>query len=96
MLIRNAAATDPDMAALRDEADRARLTRMERNARDLYERGGVREGVTFEQARDVLWIYSSPELYELLVLQRAWPLERYGRFVADAMAAAIQSPAANP
>lgn len=37
---------------------------------------------------DVLWTHSSAELYELLV-RRGWTPERYGRFVADAMIAAI-------
>jgi hypothetical protein len=62
---------------------------MEHNARHLYDRGDLREGLTLGQARDVMWAYSSPELYELLVLRRRWPLERYGRFVAQAMIAAL-------
>jgi len=44
---------------------------------------------TLEQARDVLWTCSSPELYDLLVLRRGWSLERYGRFIADSMIAAL-------
>jgi len=39
-----------------------------------------------------MWTYSSPELYELLVLTRGWPLERYGAFIADAMIAALLPP----
>ncbi len=89
LLIRTAAATDPEMAALLQEADDARLARMEHNARRLYDRGELREGVSLDQARDILWTYSSAELYELLVLQRGWPLERYGRFVAEGMIAAL-------
>jgi AcrR family transcriptional regulator len=89
LLIRTAAGVDPDMGALRDDLDRARLARMEVNARALFERGDFREGITLERARDVLWAYSSPELYELLVLRQGWPLENYGRFVADAMIAAL-------
>jgi AcrR family transcriptional regulator len=89
LLIRAAAAADPEMTTLLDETDDARLNRMEHNARMLYERGALREGVTLEQARDVLWLYSSHELYELLVLRRRWSLERYGQFVADEMIAAL-------
>jgi hypothetical protein len=37
----------------------------------------------------VLWTYSSPELYELLVIRRGWSVERYGRFIADSMIAAL-------
>jgi hypothetical protein len=43
---------------------------------------------------DILWTYSSPELYELLVLRRGWTAERYGRFAAQAMTAALLQPAA--
>ena len=89
LLLRTAAATDSEMATLLQEVDDARLTRMEHNARRLHDRGELRDGVTLAQARDVLWTYSSPELYELLVLRRGWALERYGRFIAEAMIAAL-------
>lgn len=94
LLIRSAAATDPEMRALQGEVDNARLARMEHNAHRLYDRGDLRGGITLSEARDVLWVYSSPELYELLVLRRTWPLERYGRFVAQGMIVALLPPAA--
>jgi hypothetical protein len=40
-------------------------------------------------AADVLWTYSSPELYELLVLKRGWAVTRYGSFVGESIAAAV-------
>jgi AcrR family transcriptional regulator len=92
LLLRTAAAADPEVAGLLEELNRARLARMEHNARELFERGDFREGITLEHARDVLWAYSSPELYELLVLRQSWPLELYGRFVAEGMIAALLPP----
>jgi AcrR family transcriptional regulator len=92
LLVKTAAASDPEMAQLLEEADRARLARMEHNARDLYERRLLREGVTLEQARDILWLYSSPELYELLIVRQRWPIDRYGRFVSGGMIAAQLPP----
>jgi hypothetical protein len=41
-----------------------------------------------------LWTYSSPELYELLVMRRGWHPEDYGRFAAQAMIAALLPPLA--
>jgi AcrR family transcriptional regulator len=96
LLLRTAAATDSEMATLLQEADQARLARMEHNARRLFDHGDLRENVTLEQARDVMWTYSSPDLYELLVLRRGWALERYGRFIADAMIAALLPGLATP
>jgi AcrR family transcriptional regulator len=96
LLIRSAAATDPEMAALRAEMDTSRLTRMTSNARNLAEAGHLRDDITAEQAGEVLWTYSSPELYELLVLGRGWPAERYSTFIADAMIAALLPPEPPP
>jgi hypothetical protein len=42
-----------------------------------------------EEARDLLWSHTSPELYGLLVLQRGWTPERYGRWLATTLAAAL-------
>ena len=82
-------ATDPEVAALLDEMDRDRGRRMTENARRLQRAGHLRPGISIARAADVLWTYSAPELYELLVLRRGWPLRRYGRFVADAMIDAL-------
>jgi AcrR family transcriptional regulator len=89
LLVRSAAAADPEMAGLLAEVEAARLSRMTGNARNLAAAGHLRPDVTVEQAGEVMWTYSSPELYELLVIKRGWPLGRYGAFIAEAMIAAL-------
>ena len=89
LLIRDVAATDAEVRALRDELDADRLERMTTNARRLRDAGHLRPGISLAQAADILWTCSSPELYELLVLRRRWTPERYGRYVADAMINAL-------
>jgi hypothetical protein len=89
LLMRSAAAADADMAALVSATDQARLERMLDHARSLAERGHLRQGVTVEEAADVLWTCSSVGLYELLVLDRGWSLPRYAAFLADFMIAAL-------
>ena len=89
LLVRAAAVTDPEMASLLTEIDRQRRTRMRHNARRLRDRGWLREDVTLTKATDILWTYSAPELYELLVLKSGWPITRYGQFVGEAMIAAL-------
>ena len=89
LLLRQAAASDRELAKLQAEMDAARLTRMTHNARTLLKGGHLRRGINLDEAADVLWTYSSPELYEMLVVRRGWEVERYGRFIADAMIAAL-------
>lgn len=88
-LITAAAATDPELQPLLAEIDAQRLRRMRANAKRLHDAGHLRPDVTVAHAADVLWTYSSPELYDLLVVRRRMPLDIYARFVADAMIAAL-------
>lgn len=89
LLLRDAADGDRAAADLLDELEQNRLKRMTANARHLVRGGHARSGLRLADVRDVLWIYSSPELYDLLVQRRRWSLARYGRFVSDAMVAAL-------
>jgi AcrR family transcriptional regulator len=92
LLARDAAAADPELAALLDEVSAARLERMTVNARGLHEAGYLRPGLTVVEAADILWTYSAAEFYELLVLRRGWSPSQHGRFVAQAMIAALLPP----
>ena len=65
---------------------------MTRNARNLSAAGHLRRDLSIKLAGEIMWTYSSPELYELLVLTRGWPLQRYSDFIADAMIAALLPP----
>ena len=89
LLIRSAAASHPDAAAVWEQMVRERLIGMTEFARHLHEGGHLRPGVSFDEARDVLWTYNSVELYDLLVLQRGWDPRRYGRWIADGLIAAL-------
>jgi hypothetical protein len=73
------------MAALLAEAHDQRRARMRHNARRLQRRGWLRPGITLAPATDILWTYSSAELYDLLVIKSGWPVTRYGQFVGDAL-----------
>jgi AcrR family transcriptional regulator len=89
LLVRDAAATDPELAALLREIDRARLERMTRNARVLRDRGFLRRGMSVDRAGRILWALASPELYDLFVVRGAWTAAELGAFVADSIIAAL-------
>ena len=89
LLLNTAGDTDPELASLRQEIDDLRLTRMTANARRLHRRGLLRPGLSVDEAAEICWLYSSAEVYGRLVLDRGWSLDRYARFVGDALAAAL-------
>ena len=89
LLLSAAAESDGEAAALLREQEAARLERMDRNAQFLSDAGHLREGVTIAEARDVLWLCSSAEFFDLLVLQRGWSPAQMGRFAAQTMTGAL-------
>jgi hypothetical protein len=59
------------------------------NAARLATAGHLRSGLDVSAAADILWVYSSPELYELLAIRQSWTLDHYARFITDAMINAL-------
>lgn len=90
LLVRTAALQDDAVAALDRELSSSRRDRMTSNAQRLADAGHLSPDGTVAQAADVLWTYTSPELYELLVLRSGWPLPRYGTFVTQGLAAHLR------
>ena len=89
LLVRDAALTDPATVDLLHEMDNARLERMTDNARRFAASGHLRPELSVDDAGQLLWTYSSPELYELLVLRRGWSLDRLADFITQALEAAL-------
>jgi AcrR family transcriptional regulator len=89
LLVREAAALDPELARLRDELDAERLARMTANAANLARLGPLRPDVSVEAAGEIMWAYTAPDLYDLLVLRRGWSAEQFGAFVAAAIESAV-------
>ena len=58
-------------------------------ARTLAAKTSLRAGLTVKQAGEIMWAYSSPELYGLLVSTRGWTPARYGDFVGESLIAAL-------
>ena len=88
-LMREAAPATDDIAAELARLNDDRLVSMGEFAALLHARGALRVGVSRAEARDVLWTLNSPELYELMVIRRGWSSRRYGRWVSQALKAAL-------
>lgn len=84
LLIRDAAAHDREMAKLQAEADRARLARMSDNARAL-----VKFGIDATRSRDVMWLATSPEMYEMVVIRRGWSVDQYSELIHQLLVGAL-------
>jgi AcrR family transcriptional regulator len=81
-VLRTAATTEPELAALWRQQDiDPRFAVYTTAARALVTKPGARAEVSAEHAADVLFGLLSPELYLVLVRERGWPAERWERWV---------------
>ena len=60
-------------------------------ATHLRDGGFLRDGVSKDEARDVLWTHNSVELWDLLVRQRGSSNPRFGRWIGRQLIAALLS-----
>jgi AcrR family transcriptional regulator len=91
LLVLAAQSSDREATGLLAKADAERLAGMTGLARHLHRLGGLRPDLDPERTRDLLWAYTSPHLYDLLVTRRGWPLEDYEQHVRAALDAALLS-----
>jgi AcrR family transcriptional regulator len=84
-----AAAVQPELAPVWEELEKGRLQGMARFAEHLAETGAMREGVTVEEARDMLWTINSHAVYRMLVVDRGWSPEQYRDWLAATLACAL-------
>lgn len=89
LLVRAAAQTEPALVDILEQDSAQRLARMRHNAQRLADRGFLRAGVSANQAADLMWALTAPELYELLVVRRRWTPAQLGDHIATTLAAAL-------
>ena len=87
-VLRSAAAVDPEAAALRG-VEHQRLMGQSGVARALAERGALADGVTEDEARDVIFTMMAPEVHRILTVQRGWSPDRYERWLARSLRALL-------
>ncbi|MFP3466820.1 TetR/AcrR family transcriptional regulator [Leifsonia sp. SIMBA_070] len=87
LLLDGAAGHDPELASLAAELEDDRRSRMADNAARLDGAGHLPPGLGVDAATDILLAYSSPQLYDLLVVRSGWDLEQYADFVSVGIAA---------
>ena len=84
VVVLQAAAAEPGLAALAREIAERRAANMRLYAADLASTGELRPGLAVDEVADVVWSMSSSDYYLLLVQQRGWSPERFERWLAEA------------
>jgi len=96
-ILLSAADSDPAAAALLADYTRQRQAGQGQIALSLARSGALRPELTEQDAADIIHALMSPEVYRLLVDDRAWSRERYAQWLKDILIDQLVSgPAAGP
>lgn len=96
LVLREAASTDADCASLWAEISARRARNMRDFATELRATGQLREDLTDDEVADVVWSMNAVEYWTLLVVERGWSPERFGRWLADAWIRLLVEPESRP
>jgi AcrR family transcriptional regulator len=84
-ILRIAAKTEPEIAALVERLLRERLVNMTMVAKSLLANGALRESLNRAQAAELIWSMTSPELYLLLTRDLHWTDEQYTQWLTETL-----------
>ena len=83
---------DPGLRADATEVETRRRNQEQQLAGMLARSGGLRAGLTEQEALDVLWTMTGTQVYQQLVDQQGWAAERYEEWLSDALVRLLLTP----
>ena len=87
--ISQAAAVDPSVAELRDSRARQRLLHYREAAQALRQRGGLRNGMSDDDAAAVIFTIGHPDNYATMTETFGWSITRYRDWIFAALSNAL-------
>jgi TetR/AcrR family transcriptional regulator, regulator of autoinduction and epiphytic fitness len=84
-IMRGAAKSEPEIADLLKRMLDERLQNMIRFVRSVSVNGKLRDGLSEQDAGEIAWMMTSPELFHLLNTDRGWPKEKYTQWLTDTL-----------
>ena len=91
-VMKHAARTEPEIAALVGRAQAYRLSNIATVAARLDELGVLRAGLTTDDAARTIWAIASAEVRQMLLGFAGWTVPQYQRWLRETLAAALLGP----
>jgi AcrR family transcriptional regulator len=88
-VMRTAAPAEPEVAELLDRLLRERMVGMRMFVEALARNGPLRGGLSIDTAVETSWAMSSPDLHRLVTVRLGWTRDRYARWLASTLSAAL-------
>jgi len=88
-LMRGASAFSPALRKLEQEFEKLRFQMQEARLKLLFAQSKQRKGLQFDEARRVLWMYTSRDVYRMLVHEGGWSPDRYQQWLSETLVNAL-------
>jgi AcrR family transcriptional regulator len=88
-LLRHASGFSPALRCIEQEFEGLRYKMQRRRLQMLCDAGRQREGLALEQARQIMWMYTSREVYRLLVHDCHWTPDQYEQWLGRTLREAL-------
>ena len=88
-LMRGASAYSPALRKLEQEFETIRFEMQEERIRLLFAQSRQRGGLGLEEARRLLWMYTSRDIYRMLVQEGGWTPDQYQQWLSDTLVNAL-------
>jgi AcrR family transcriptional regulator len=91
-LLAGARGGDPDLLQFHETINQERMAGARSIVHHLAATGGLRIDLDPDRATDIVWTLISPEVYELLVVDRGWSPDEYEQWLAQTLTDALTAP----
>ncbi len=88
-LIRHASGFSLALRKMEQELERTRYEAQEERVRLLFDAGKERRGLSLEEARRILWMYTSRDVYRMLVHEAGWSPDKYESWLSTTLLEAL-------
>lgn len=88
-LIRGASAFSPALRKLEQTFEDIRLSLQEDRLKRLYAEGKAKRNLPIDKARRLLWMYTSRDIYRMLVQEAGWTPDQYEAWLSQTLVATL-------
>lgn len=88
-LIRGTSAFSPALRKTEQEFEAMRFEMQEERVRLLFAQAKQRNGLKLNEAQRILWMYTSRDVYRMLVHEGGWTPDQYQQWLSDTLLSAL-------
>lgn len=87
--MRGASAFSPALRKLEQEFEKIRFEMQEERVRLLFAQSKQKSGLGIDEARRILWMYTSRDIYRMLVQEGGWTPDQYQKWLSETLVNAL-------